>query len=551
MTKNNTEADFDPSLDDFTSVFFSYSRVDQAKAIPMIQAIEAAGYKVWWDGMLEVGSSFLDTTEEALESAKAVVVLWSKTSVMSHWVRDEATSGRVRNRLVPLSLDGTEAPLGFRQVQLIDMQNWSGRHDGPAMVQIKKVLAQYHDIDAPDLSVSKPALRPPTISRRNVLLGGSSVGLLSAIAGFLTLNQLSSGSKTSSNSLAVMPFRNLSRDPEVDYLASGLASELRTTLARNQALKIAARSSSEAVAIQELSATEVSKRLGVGKIVEGQLEKIGTMLRITMELIDGKSGFTSDVKVFEHAFENTIRFRNEIADSISNLLTVQMSNDMFEAKSGATQNAAAFNEYLKGMDIFLSNRGVEPTRQALSHIDKALEFDPQFGSAQSARARMLLYLGGTARDPKTAEDHFRTATQVARKSVELSPELAEAHSTLGNVLFSANLNLKAAKAPYLRARQLGAGNAEILGRFASYMAVTGQEQEAREAILLARDLDPLNLTMHRISGLVNYSARRYPKAIADYRHIIETDPSYWGGQGPDGTGSDFFRRGPRRCVRMF
>ena len=103
------------------SVFVSYSRGDQKRAMPVIAGLEKAGFRVWWDGLLEGGDTFLPTTEAALEGADAVVVIWSKTSVASHWVRDEATVGRDRRRLVPLSLDGSEAPLGFRQFQLIDI----------------------------------------------------------------------------------------------------------------------------------------------------------------------------------------------------------------------------------------------------------------------------------------------------------------------------------------------------------------------------------------------------------------------------------------------
>ena len=85
---------------DQKSVFFSYSRQDQAKAIPIIKAIEDAGYSVWWDGVLEGGVTFLETTENALEAARAVVVLWSKSSVQSHWVRDERARARAPHTFV-------------------------------------------------------------------------------------------------------------------------------------------------------------------------------------------------------------------------------------------------------------------------------------------------------------------------------------------------------------------------------------------------------------------------------------------------------------------
>ena len=98
-----------------TTVFFSYSRTDQKQAEAVIGLLEQAGYCVWWDGLLGGGERFADSTQAALDRARAVVVLWSEKSVGSHWVHDEATRGRDTGRLVPLSLDGTDPPLGFGQ----------------------------------------------------------------------------------------------------------------------------------------------------------------------------------------------------------------------------------------------------------------------------------------------------------------------------------------------------------------------------------------------------------------------------------------------------
>ena len=97
-----------------TDVFVSYCRGDRSEVLPIIQLLEQAGYNVWWDGLLEAGSVFLHTTEQALEEASAVLVVWTKDSVNSNWVRDEATSGRDSKRLVPITTDGSLPPLGFR-----------------------------------------------------------------------------------------------------------------------------------------------------------------------------------------------------------------------------------------------------------------------------------------------------------------------------------------------------------------------------------------------------------------------------------------------------
>lgn len=126
----------DAPLSGGASVFLSYARSDIDRARSVIALLESAGFDVWWDGRLEGGENYLATTETALESADCVVVLWSQTSVASSWVRDEAQRGRERGCLVPLSLDGTIAPLGFRQVQLLDISDWQGAPGSPEAERI-------------------------------------------------------------------------------------------------------------------------------------------------------------------------------------------------------------------------------------------------------------------------------------------------------------------------------------------------------------------------------------------------------------------------------
>ena len=120
------------------SVFLSYDRDDADRAPHFAHALEKAGHEVWWDLHVRGGAQFSKVIEEALKAADVVVVLWSQHSVESAWVRDEATAGRDTGRLVPVTIDGTEPPLGFRQFQTIDLSRWRGRGTPP---QLKTLLA--------------------------------------------------------------------------------------------------------------------------------------------------------------------------------------------------------------------------------------------------------------------------------------------------------------------------------------------------------------------------------------------------------------------------
>lgn len=110
-----------------SGVFLSYDRDDTSRARHFARALEQAGHNVWWDLHVRGGAQFGKVIEEALKAADAVVVLWSKHSVESAWVKDEAAAGRDSGRLVPVTIDGTQPPLGFRQFQTIDLSRWKNR----------------------------------------------------------------------------------------------------------------------------------------------------------------------------------------------------------------------------------------------------------------------------------------------------------------------------------------------------------------------------------------------------------------------------------------
>ena len=112
------------------TVFLSYARADQKQASKLADALEAGGFKVWWDALIEGGAVFAKSIEEALTRCDVVIVCWSRTSVESDWVRDEAAKGRDLRKLIPVSLDGTPPPLGFGQYHSIDLTGWRGQVDG-------------------------------------------------------------------------------------------------------------------------------------------------------------------------------------------------------------------------------------------------------------------------------------------------------------------------------------------------------------------------------------------------------------------------------------
>src|SRR5207237_7008839 len=121
------------------------------------------GYTVWWDALIEGGTQYARSIDDALQAADVVIVLWSRSSIESDWVRDEAAQGRDRHRLVPLSLDGTMPPLGFRQYQVIDVSGWRGRADAPQLDAVRRAIAAALGQAPP------PARTAPRFTRRQLV----------------------------------------------------------------------------------------------------------------------------------------------------------------------------------------------------------------------------------------------------------------------------------------------------------------------------------------------------------------------------------------------
>lgn len=177
-----------------TDIFLSYSREDAAQVEQLATALQAVGYSCWWDRDLVSGARYLVETEAQLKAAKAVVVIWSRTSIASHWVADEAGAGRDDNRLAALSFDGSMPPLGFRQFQVTDFAGWRGGADEPAFQSLLRGLERLvrpHQSGvsaAPAFSSTAPVLARPasTVPRRRlaVMLGLGAIlatGLLWAV----------------------------------------------------------------------------------------------------------------------------------------------------------------------------------------------------------------------------------------------------------------------------------------------------------------------------------------------------------------------------------
>ena len=515
-----------------TDVFLSYNREDQARARHFAEALRAEGFSVWWDVGLRTGEAYDEATEAALRAAKAVIVLWSKKAVASRWVRAEATLALRNQTLFPCMIEPCERPIMFELTQTADLTHWQGATDDPAWRAFVAELRRFIDrppgaltgeAAAPQIVSAAPPPRAqrlaPALDRRMLMIAG--VAAAGAVGGGVFILKRP---PVLAHGVAVLPFRNLSGDPGKDYLSLGLSSEVRSALARNPALRVVAQASCEAIKQRAIGAAEMAKALAISFILDGNVSQTSDRLRVDAELIDGRSGFSRWSQSFVRPFDELSTVQDAIADAVTRQLAADQPVASENNRFGGTGNAAAFNDYLKGNELYASARSLEADLEALALFDHAIGIDAGFGAAHAARARSLTSLGNTSDNVRQARAYYEDAQKSAKRAVELGPDSADAHSTLGYVLFQAQLRVADAREPYQRAFELGAGDAAVLARFAVYAAATKRIAEAKKAVFRARELDPFNATIHRGVGFVLYAAGDFEGSIAPVRRAIEINP---------------------------
>ncbi len=511
---------------DGISIFLSYTRDDLVRAKQVISALELQGFQVWWDGLLEGGSAFARTTEAALENANAVVVLWSARAVQSHWVRDEATRGRDRGCLIPVSIDGSAPPLGFRQIQYVDITKWNGKQGAPEINALISAIRQTVAVPGAQLPYSGRGSTPKSgVQRRTVIAMGSS--LLAVTGGVLAWrNGWIGGGAVSRNSVAVLPFENLSGDPAQQYFSDGLSEELRASLSLNTLIEVAAQTSSNSFRGTNLEAKSIAKKLSVAYILDGSVRKAADVFRISAQLIDGRTGFEKWAKSFDRKITDIFGVQSEIAAIVSDALAERISadTDRRQRRVGGTENTEAYDAFLKGQALYALAADENSDRSALAHFNTAIGLDPKYAAAFAAKSRALTVIANNYATGDQLGVYYQQSIDAAKQAIVASPTMAEGYAALGFVLFNGRLDAKAAKAPYQKSFELGFGNADILSSYANFAARTGLFDDARTAIARAQRLDPLNPLVFRNAGIVEYCARDFDAALSQLRTALSLNP---------------------------
>ena len=502
-----------------SDVFVSYKAEDRKRVRRLVEALEADGLSVWWDAQIGGGDEWRRMIEQQLDSAPCVLVVWSKRSTGSEgrFVRDEASRAMERSVYLPVRIDDVRLPLGFGETQVLSLVGWNGDRANPAY---QAVLDCIHSIQSKTPS-SRPALRsgPPAINRRTALGATAAAVAAAAVGGWAFFR---SPQTAGSDSIAVLPFANLSGDPAQAYFSDGMAEELRSALSRIAQLKVVARTSSEAV--RDEDAKTAAAKLGVSNILTGSIRRSASTIRISAQLVDGKTGLERWAQSFDRPFGDVLAIQSNIAENVANALSVQLGKAGKEAlRLGGTRNVEAHDLYLKA-DFTRIEDTAEGLRSAIADLSAATDLDPNFADAFARKALLQNGLAGIyARTPADMTSGLDDAERSAKRAITLAPRLASGHSALASC-YENRLRLTDSLAEFRLAASLAGTDAFTIRRFAILLAELGKRNEAIKALTRANAMDPLNPGRYEVQARIHYQNHEYALAIDNARTALAAAP---------------------------
>jgi serine/threonine-protein kinase len=507
-----------------TDVFISYKAEDRRRVQPLVQALQADGLSVWWDEHIGAGDAWRETIEKQLDTARCVLVAWSKRSVApeGRFVRDEASRAQLKGVYLPVLIDAVKPPLGFGESQATSLRGWRGDPSDP---RYQAVLASVRRITGAKSSVAaRTRDQPAGVSRRRVVVGSGAVAAVAA-AGIGGWALLKPGAATGSNSIAVLPFANLSRDPEQAYFSDGIAEELRSALARLAGMKVVGRTSSEAV--RDKDAETAARELGVPNILTGSVRRSTATIRVSAQLIDGTSGMEGWSRSYDRAPGDTIRIQTDIAENVARTLKVALGNAAKAALTvGGTDNAEAQSLLLEA-EADLGLEGGAGRRRAIALLDRAITIDPNYAHAYALKASFVLWkYNSESRQLSELARGRAEALRNVQKAISIAPNLPIGHGVLAEIHHS-NLDFRAAFAEYRKAMALAPGDPDELRSFSRFLSAMGDHPKALQLADEALSLDPLEPDSFRIRGIVLFNARRYSEALTTFEDFKDgsTQPS--------------------------
>jgi adenylate cyclase len=384
-------------------IFISYARSAEPQSKLVAETLRRLGYSIWWDEDLPAHRAYSDIIEERLNSAKAVLVLWSSDGAKSEWVRAEADAARQARKLVQLSIDGVIPPMPFNQIQCSALRDWTGDTNVAAWRKVESSLAE--------------------------LVRGAPSGAPAAAP-----------SKPAGSSICVLPFANMSGDSEQEYFSDGITEDLITDLSKIPGLGVIARNTSFTFKGKSIEIRALGRDLGISHVLEGSVRKSGNRLRISAQLIDAATGHHLWADRYDRELADIFDIQDELSQAIIGALKLRlMPSELKAVEQRGTASAEAYNLFLMARQHWAAgNDGDWDREQLIIRIcERALDIDPDYANAWALMAIAQTHI--RFRQGKKEVDGLPSA----ERALELKPDLAEAHAVKAWYLLEQDLPDKA------------------------------------------------------------------------------------------------------------
>jgi TolB-like protein/tetratricopeptide (TPR) repeat protein len=500
------------------NLFLSYAREDTAKLRPLATALERAGHSVWWDQHIPGGDEYSDAIERALDSAEAVIVAWTRASVRSAWVRDEAASGRDHGRLIPVTFDGCEPPIGFRQYQTIDLSRWNGRPNAKSIEQLTKAIeakgstSEIGDRAPPSASVSKPIGRASLFSRSSMV--GAGLVLVLALAALLFERPPWHGAGSIVPKVALGQFTALSGDSA--ELGQALSNEI-----------LAAFGSEHEVSV----ITAGPGRASAPFVLDGTAQKTADAMHFTINLKNVHTGSLLWSQSYDRASFDTLAPR-QVAVSASQVVRCGLWGAAGDKKPMSDGGLSLYlqwcNEYWGGSPD--EDRILDAARRVTAAL-------PDFSFGWSALALATVPISHRA-DSASAAQIGREGWAAAEKATRLNkvnPEGYMAEAGLLPVNRFADRERLLTRAISVRATECGCERQS----YGDFLVSVGRFDEAAQEYDRARAMMPLapmsNVRLAQAlylsgnrpdaDGVINHTLQLWPDA--ETLRVLQVKSAFW------------------------
>ena len=325
-------------------------------------------------------------------------------------------------------------------------------------------------------------------------------------------------------SIAVLPFQNLSPDPDNAYFADGIQEEILTRLAGIADLKVISRTSTQRYQSKPRNLAQIAKQLGVANILEGSVQKAADQVRVSVQLINAQTDAHLWADTYDRKLTDVFLVETDIAKTIADSLKAKLTRSERQAIAvRPTANPEAYELYLKGRFLWNKRTGAD-LRKAIDYFNHAIAKDPNYALAYAGLADCYDLLHEYS--DLSPKESYPKAKAAAIKALELDDTLGEAHTSLAYSLVNYDWDWRSAEREYQRAIQLNPNYATAHQWYAECLSMLGRHTEAIAEIKRAQQLDPLSLIINQGVGGKYLYARRYDEAMAQFHRTLELYPHF-------------------------